>query len=395
MINQMRDVYIVSAARTAIGRFGGGLLPFRSSALGAAVIKDVVEKAKIDPNHIDEIILGNVYQAGAKGNPARQAAMMAGLPEEIPAMTINKQCGSGLRSISLGYQQILAGEADLIVAGGTESMSNVPHLLMDARWGRKLGAPATEDSLLYDGLHCAIEGYHMGQTGENLADRYQISREEQDQFALQSQEKALRAIQEGIFKAEIVPMSRTTSKGTVTIDTDEHPRATTLENLSKLPPAFKKGGSVTAGNASGINDGAAAVVIVSQDFMEKHDLTPLARIRSVASAGVDPSIMGIGPVPATKKALQKAGIQLDQLDLVELNEAFAAQALAVIKELKLNPEIVNVNGGAVALGHPVGCSGARIVVSLLHELIRTRKTLGLATLCIGGGQGTAMVIERV
>lgn len=391
----MCDVYIVSAARTAIGRFGGGLLPFSSSELGATVFKKVVEQAKINPRLIDEVILGNVYQAGAKGNPARQAAIQAGLPVEIPAMTINKQCGSGLRAISLGYQQILAGEADVILAGGSESMSNVPHLLMDARWGKKVGAPATEDSLLYDGLVCALEGYHMGQTAENLADRYHISREEQDQFALESQQKALRAIQEGKFKEEIVPVSVQTSKGAITIDTDEHPRETTLEKLLQLPAAFKKGGTVTAGNASGINDGAAAVVLVSQNVLDQYGLTPLAKIRSVASAAVPPSVMGIGPVPATQKALQKVGILLDQIDLVELNEAFAAQALAVINELQLNPEIVNVNGGAIALGHPVGCSGARIVVSLLHELIRTGKTTGLATLCIGGGQGTAMVIERV
>jgi acetyl-CoA C-acetyltransferase len=392
----MRDVYIVGAARTAIGRFGGSLQPLTSSALGEVVIREAVQRAKVDPNQIDEVILGNVYQAGGKGNPARQAAIRAGIPVEIPAMTINKQCGSGMRSIALGYQQILSGEADIIVAGGAESMSNVPHLLLDARWGKKVGALSAEDSLLYDGLICAIEGYHMGVTAENLAEKYRISREDQDRFALESQNKALQAIEEGRFETEIVPVSLNTAKGTYLFRTDEHPRETTFEKLQGLSPVFKtENGTVTAGNASGINDGAAAVVLVSENVLKEQGLTPLARIRSVASAGVAPSEMGIGPVPASRKALSKADLRLDDIDLVELNEAFAAQALAVIKELDMDPTKVNVNGGAIALGHPVGCSGARIVVTLLYEMMRTGKKTGLATLCIGGGQGTAMVVELV
>jgi acetyl-CoA C-acetyltransferase len=392
----MRDVYIVGAARTAIGRFGGSLQPLHSSALGGVVIREAVHRAKVDGTCIDEVILGNVYQAGGKANPARQTAMLAGLPVEIPAMTINKQCGSGMRAISLGYQQILAGEADVIVSGGTESMSNVPHLLLDVRWGKKTGALSAVDGLFYDGLICAIEGYHMGVTAENLAEKYRISREEQDRFAVESQNKALRAIREGRFEEEIVPVPLTTKQGTYLFRTDEHPRETTLEKLLELPPVFKpEKGTVTAGNASGINDGAAAVVLASEETVKEQGLTPLARIRAVASAAVPPSEMGIGPVPAARKALSKADLRLADIDLVELNEAFAAQALAVIKELDLDPAKVNVNGGAIALGHPVGCSGARIVVTLLHEMRRTGKKTGLATLCIGGGQGTALVLESV
>jgi acetyl-CoA C-acetyltransferase len=392
----MRDVYIVSAARTPIGRFGGSLQPLTSSELGAIAFEAAVQRAGIDTGQIDEAIIGNVFQAGGKGNPARQAAIKAGLPETVPAMTVNKQCASGMRAISLAYQQILAGEAEAILAGGTESMSNVPHLVLDGRWGKKMGALTTVDGLLYDGLHCALEGYHMGVTAENLVAQYGISREEQDAFALESQRKARRAIDEGRFTKEIVPVQIKTKKGIQVVDTDEHPQDTSLELLGKLRPAFvKENGSVTAGNASGLNDGAAAVLVVSEDKVKEWGLTPLAKIRAVASAAVPPSIMGIGPVPSTKKALEKAGLSIDDVDLIELNEAFAAQALAVMRDLDIPEEKLNVNGGAIALGHPVGCSGARIVVTLIHELIRQNKSIGLATLCVGGGQGTSLIIERV
>lgn len=392
----VKDVFIVSAVRTAIGRFGGSLLPYSSSQLGGFVIKAAVTQAGIDPAKVDEVIIGNVFQAGGKGNPARQAALLAQLPVEVPAMTINKQCASGMRSLSLAYQQIASGESDMIVAGGTESMSNVPHLLLDARWGKKLGGLQAVDGMLHDGLHCAIEGYHMGMTAENLAKQYAITREEQDQFALESQQKALQAIQEGLFEREIIPVPIRTKKGADEFKVDEHPQVTDLERLERLKPAFlPDGGTVTAGNSSGLNDGAAALVLVSEEKLNEWGLKPLARIRSAASAAVHPSIMGIGPVPATQKALAKAGLGIDQIDLIELNEAFAAQAIAVIKDLELDPARVNVNGGAIALGHPVGCSGARVVVTLVHELIRRQKSLGLATLCIGGGQGTALIVERV
>jgi acetyl-CoA C-acetyltransferase len=392
----MRDVYIVSAARTPIGRFGGSLQPLTSSELGAIAFEAAVQRAGIDTGQIDEAIIGNVFQAGGKGNPARQAAIKAGLPETVPAMTVNKQCASGMRAISLAYQQILAGEAEAILAGGTESMSNVPHLVLDGRWGKKMGALMTVDGLLYDGLHCALEGYHMGVTAENLVAQYGISREEQDAFALESQRKTRRAIDEGRFTKEIVPVQIKTKKGIQVVDTDEHPQDTSLELLGKLRPAFvKENGSVTAGNASGLNDGAAAVLVVSEDKVKEWGLTPLAKIRAVASAAVPPSIMGIGPVPSTKKALEKAGLSIGDVDLIELNEAFAAQALAVMRDLDIPEEKLNVNGGAIALGHPVGCSGARIVVTLIHELIRQNKSIGLATLCVGGGQGTSLIIERV
>lgn len=388
----MEEVYIVSAARTPIGKFGGMLRHLKSSELAAIAVEAVIERSSIVVEQFDEVIIGNVFQAGGKGNPARQAAIKAGLPVTVPAMTINKQCASGMRSIGLGYQQILAGEADIIVAGGTESMSNVPHLVLDARWGKKLGSLSTVDSLIYDGLECAMEGYHMGITAENLVELYGISREEQDRFTLASQQKARQAMEKGYFDKEIVPVN---GKGIHELRTDEHPQETSLEKLQKLNPVFKKNGTVTAGNASGLNDGAAAVVLVSGKKVKELGLEPLARIRSVASAGVDPSVMGIGPVPSTKKALEKVGMSIHDIDLFELNEAFAVQTLAVMHELGISEEKVNVNGGAIALGHPVGCSGARIVVTLLHELIRQQKQFGLASLCIGGGQGSTMIIERV
>ncbi|QUG40201.1 acetyl-CoA C-acetyltransferase [Psychrobacillus sp. INOP01] len=387
----MEKVYIVSALRTAVGRFGGSLKQFSSAELCAEVIKATVKDLKVSLEKIDEVIIGNVYQAGGKANPARQAALMGGIPNSVPAMTINKQCASGMRSVSLAYQQIKAGEANLIVAGGTESMSNVPYISKDSRWGKKLGAIQLEDSILHDGLICSKENYHMGVTAENVAEQYNISRKEQDIFALNSQVKAAEAIQNGVFEKEIVPIE--TIKEVFL--TDEHPRATSLEALEKLPAAFKENGSVSAGSASGLNDGASVLLIASESMVKEYNLTPLAEIISVASAGVDPSVMGIGPVPATKLALKKANLRLEDIDLIELNEAFASQALAVIKELNLNEEIVNVNGGAIALGHPVGSSGSRIIVSLVHELIRRNKEYGLATLCIGGGQGATVIVRKV
>lgn len=386
----MEKVYIVSALRTAVGRFGGSLKQFSSAELCAEVIKATVKDLKVSLEKIDEVIIGNVYQAGGKANPARQAALMGGIPNSVPAMTINKQCASGMRSVSLAYQQIKAGEANLIVAGGTESMSNVPYISKDSRWGKKLGAIQLEDSILHDGLICSIENYHMGVTAENVAEQYNISRKEQDIFALNSQVKAAAAIQNGVFEKEIVPIE--TIKEVFL--TDEHPRATSLEALEKLPAAFKEKGSVSAGSASGLNDGASVLLIASESMVKEYNLTPLAEIISVASAGVDPSVMGIGPVPATKLALKKANLRLEDIDLIELNEAFASQALAVIKELNLNEEIVNVNGGAIAFGHPVGSSGSRIIVSLVHELIRRNKEYGLATLCIGGGQGATVIVRK-
>lgn len=391
----MEEAYLVSAVRTPIGRFGGALKCFTSSQLGAIVVEEAVRRANIDVNAIDEVLLGNVFQAGGKGNPARQAAIQAGIPVNIPAMTVNKQCASGLRAITLGFQQIRANEADVIVAGGTESMSNVPYLLMEARWGKKLGNFQAVDGMLFDGLHCAMEGYHMGVTAENLAERYGFTREEQDRYALESQRKAIQAIASGIFEQEIVPVDVLQKGSHLQVKRDENPRESTLDQLSALSAAFKQGGTVTAGNASALNDGAAAVVIVSGSKVKEWRLQPLARIRSVASAGVEPSIMGIGPVPATLKALAKAGMNVEDIDLIELNEAFAVQSLAVIRDLQLDMAKVNVNGGAISLGHPVGCSGARIVVTLLHELIRRDLTTGLATLCVGGGQGTSIIIERV
>jgi len=391
----MEEVYIVSAARTPIGKFGGMLRNLNSSELGATAFKAAVERSGIAYDQFDEVIIGNVFQAGGKGNPARQTGIKAGLPVSVPAMTINKQCASGMRSITLGYQQILAGEADVIVAGGTESMSNVPHLVLDGRWGKKMGPLSTVDSLFYDGFDCALEGYHMGVTAENLVEKFKISREEQDVFALSSQQKAQYAMEKGYFEKEIVPVNIQTKQGDQEFRIDEQPRETSLGKLQKLNPVFKKNGTVTAGNSSGLNDGAAAVVLVSEKKIKEWDLEPLARIRAVASAGVHPSIMGIGPVPSTQKALKKAGLSIHDMDLFELNEAFAVQTLAVIRELEINEEKVNVNGGAIALGHPVGCSGARIVVTLLYELIRQQKQFGLASLCVGGGQGTTMIIERV
>lgn len=393
----MKEVVIVSAVRTAIGSYNGSLAEISAVELGALVIQEAIKRANIDLIEVDEVIMGNVLQAGLGQNPARQAALKAGLPVEIPALSINKVCGSGLEAVNLAARAILAGDADVVVAGGMESMSNAPYLLEKARRGYRMGHSELIDSMIRDGLWCATNDYHMGITAENIAQAYDITREMQDELAAQSQDKAVKAIEEGRFKEEIVPVIIPQRKGNpIIFDTDEHPkRGTTIEKLAVLRTAFQKDGSVTAGNASGLNDGAAAFVVMSLDKAKELGLTPLARIRSFASAGVDPSLMGIGPVPASTKALAKAGLTVDDLDLIEANEAFAAQFLAVGKELGFAKEKVNINGGAIALGHPVGASGARILVTLLHAMKQRDAKVGLATLCIGGGQGVATIIERL
>ncbi|KRE05665.1 MULTISPECIES: acetyl-CoA C-acetyltransferase [Priestia] len=390
------EVVIVSAVRTAIGSFGGSLQNVSATTLGGTVIKEALNKAGVSANEVDEVIMGNVLQAGLGQNPARQATLAAGLPETVSALTINKVCGSGLKAVHLATQAILAGDADVIVAGGMENMSQAPYLLKNARNGFKMGDQKVVDSMIQDGLWCAFNDYHMGVTAENLCDKYEITRDEQDAFAASSQQKAEAAIQSGRFTDEIVPVEVPGRKGQVTIfEQDEFPRAgTTAESLGKLRPAFKKDGSVTAGNASGINDGAAAVVVMSRKKADELGLTPLVSIKANATAGVDPSIMGIGPVSAVKKALEKAAVSLEDVQLVEANEAFAAQSIAVDRELQFNHDILNVNGGAIALGHPIGASGTRVLVSLIHEMQKRDAKLGLATLCIGGGQGVATIVER-
>ncbi len=391
----MREVVIVSAVRTAIGSFMGTLSNTPATELGAHVIREALKRAKVENHLVDEVIMGNVLQAGLGQGPARQAALQAGIPEEIPSTTINKLCGSGLKAVHLAVQAIQTEEADIVVAGGMENMSLAPYLLPKARTGYRMGDGKLIDSMIQDGLQCAINDYHMGITAENIAEQYQLTREEQDEFAAWSQQKTEAVMQEGKFQEEIVPLEIPQRKGDpVVFAADEFPRAgVTAEKLAKLRPAFKKDGTVTAGNASGINDGAAALVLMSREKAEELGIKPMATIRGNGTAGVDPKIMGIGPVPATKKALAKAGISLDEIDLVEANEAFAAQSLAVGKELNIPQEKLNVNGGAIALGHPIGASGARILVTLLHELKRRDARYGLATLCIGGGMGIATVVE--
>ncbi len=390
----MKEAVIVGAIRTAVGTFGGSLKNVGAADLGALAIKAALEKSGIKPEQVDEVSMGCVLQGGLGQNVARQAALKAGLPVETPCITVNKVCGSGLKTITQAASAIAAGEADIIVAGGTENMSAAPYVLDGARWGMRMGDAKAVDMMIKDGLWCAFNDSHMGITAENLAERYGITREMQDQFALESQEKAHAAIESGRFKEEIVPVSIPQKKGEpLVFEVDEHPRKTTLEALGKLRPAFKKDGTVTAGNASGINDSAAAVVVMSREKADELAIKPMAAIRSYASAGVDPSFMGTGPIPATKKALEKAGWSINDLDLIEANEAFAAQALTVMKELEPEPEIVNVNGGAIALGHPIGASGTRIFVTLLYEMQKRGAKKGLATLCIGGGQGIACIVE--
>ncbi len=391
----MKEVVIVSAVRTAIGTFGGALKDVSAIDLGATVVKEAIAQAKISPDMVEEVIFGNVLQAGLGQNVARQVSIKAGIPQEVSSYTINKVCGSGLKTVALAAQAIACGDAEIVVAGGTENMSLSAYVMPSARWGARMGNASIIDTMVHDGLTDAFSGVHMGITAENIVTEYGFTREEQDAFALESQRRAVQAMADGKFKDEIVPVIISTRKGDVTVDTDEYPKAnTTTESLAKLRPAFKKDGSVTAGNASGINDGAAALVLMSKEKALSLGLTPLAVIKSYASAGVDPQIMGTGPIPSTRKALEKAGLTVKDLGLVEANEAFAAQALSVVKSLELDPSIVNVNGGAIALGHPIGASGARIFVTLLHEMKRRDVKYGLATLCIGGGQGISLIVGR-
>jgi acetyl-CoA C-acetyltransferase len=392
----MEEVVIVSAVRTPIGSFGGSLKEIPAHRLGSIAISEAVKRAQISPSDVEEVIMGNVLQAGQGQNPARQAAMGAGIPQETPAFTVNKVCASGLKAVILGAQAIALGDARVVVAGGMENMSMTPYAVPKARWGERMGNDQFLDLMIHDGLWEIFHGYHMGVTAENVAKKYNISREEQDRFGLASQEKARAAIKEGRFKEEIVPVEIPQKKGAPLIfETDEHPRETSMEKLAALKPAFIPDGTVTAGNASGINDSAAALLLMSGREARARGLRGLARIRSYGSAGVDPAYMGTGPIPATRKALEKAGLGVKDLDLVELNEAFASQSLACIKELGLDTQKVNPNGGAIALGHPIGASGARILVTLLYEMKRRSAGLGLATLCIGGGQGCALVVEAV
>ena len=390
----MNDVVIAAAARTPVGAFNGGLSSVPAHYLGQVAIEEVLRRAAVAPDEVDEVAMGQILAAGAGQNPARQAAINAGIPVERTAYGVNQLCGSGLRTVALGYQAISVGDSDVVVAGGHESMSQAPHCV-HLRNGTKMGTTEFVDTMLRDGLFDAFNGYHMGNTAENVAERWQITRDQQDAFAAASQSKAERAQKAGTFAEEIVPVTIRTRRGETVVDTDEHPKhGTTVERLAKLRPAFAKDGTVTAGNASGINDGAAAVVLMTRENAEKRGVAPLARIVSWATVGVDPAIMGSGPIPASRRALEKAGWSPDDLDLVEANEAFAAQACAVNKDLGWDTGKVNVNGGAIALGHPVGASGARVLTTLLYEMRRRDAKKGLATLCIGGGMGIAMCVER-
>lgn len=390
----MTEVVITGAARTPVGTFNGGLSTVPASYLGAVAIKEALSRSGVEPGDVDEAILGQVLIAAQGQNPARQAAVEAGIPVEKTAYQINQLCGSGLRTVALGSQAIKAGDSSIVVAGGQESMSQAPHAAY-LRSGQKMGDLNFIDTMIRDGLWCAFNGYHMGNTAENVARQWQLTREQQDEFAARSQQKAEQAQKSGRLTGEIAPVTIKSRKGDIVVDADEYPKhGTTAETLAKLRPAFEKDGTVTAGNASGINDGAAAVVMMSAAEADKRGLAPLARIVSWATAGVDPAVMGTGPIPSSRMALQKAGWTVDDLDLVEANEAFAAQALAVNKDLGWDPDIVNVNGGAIALGHPIGASGARVLVTLLHEMQKRDAKKALATLCIGGGMGIAMCLQR-
>lgn len=392
----MTEVVIVAAVRTPIGSFGGSLKDISTVDLGSLVIKNAIERAGLEPEQVDEVIMGNVLGAGLGQNVARQMSIHAGVPVTVPAFTINKVCGSGLKSVQLAVQAVLCGDAEVVVAGGAENMSQAPYILPNQRWGSRMGNATVVDTMLRDGLTDGFEDYHMGITAENVAEQYGITREDQDSFALQSQKRAVAAVESGRFKEEIIPVEIPQRRGEpLVFDTDEFPRKdVSLEGLSKLRPAFQKDGSVTAGNSSGINDGAAAVVVMSAEKAKELGVPVLATIKSYASAGLDPKVMGCGPIYASRKALEKAGLTVADLDLVESNEAFAAQACAVAKELNLDLEKVNVNGGAISLGHPIGASGCRILVTLLHEMQKRDAKRGLATLCIGGGMGTALIVER-
>jgi len=390
----MNEVVIAGAVRTAIGTFAGSFAEVSAIELGAVAIREALNRAGVGPEQVDEVLMGNVLSAGLGMNPARQSALAAGIPDSVPATSVNKVCGSGLKTIALAAQAIMLGDAEVVIAGGMEGMSSAPYLLPKARYGYRMGHGEVIDHMIKDGLWCALSDCHMGSTAENVALEREISRFDQDEFSARSHQKAAAAWEQGIFAEEVVPVEVKQRKGTVVVDRDEHIRPdTTVEVLSKLRPAFASDGSVTAGNASGINDGAAAVVVMSRNKAEELGVQPMASIRSYATAGVPPRIMGIGPVPATQKALARAGLSLQEIDLIEANEAFAAQSLAVGRELGWDWERVNVNGGAIALGHPIGASGCRILVTLLHEMKRRQAKRGLATLCIGGGQGIAMIVE--
>ena len=391
----MTDIVITSAKRTPIGKFLGSLSNFSASELGKFAIDSVIEECKLDKNSIDEVIMGQVLTGGAGQNPARQASMLAGIPKEKSALTVNQVCGSGLRAVSLAAQSILTNQSNIVVAGGQESMSNAHHTI-NLRNGLKMGDGNIKDSMIVDGLWCAMNDYHMGTTAENIAEKYNVSKDDQDQFATESQNKTENAQKKNHFNNEIIPIEIKSKKETIEFNSDEFPRhGTTFDKINSLKPVFKKEGTVSAGNASGLNDGSAAVILMKESKANELNLKPLARIVSWATVGVDPTIMGIGPVPAVKKALEVASWTLDDLDVIEANEAFAAQSLAVSKELNWDLSKVNVNGGAIALGHPIGASGTRVLVTLIHELVRSNKNKGIATLCIGGGQGIAMCIERI
>jgi acetyl-CoA C-acetyltransferase len=391
----LNSVFILSAIRTPIGKFGGSLVPFNAADLGTIAAKAALERARVQPQQVEETIFGNARQAGGGPNPARQISIRSGVPQEVPAYTVNKACASGIKSIALGYQEIAVGNLDCVLAGGTESMSRLPYYLDGARWGYRLGNQELVDGMYRDGFFCPMAKMLMGETAELLADQYKIPREEQDQFALTSQQRAAAAQSGGRFDAEIVPVTIESKKGSTIFSRDEHlfPEAT-LEKMAKLPPVFSKSGTITAGNSSGITDAAAAVVLASEKFVTQNNLKHLARILAVTSAGVDPRLMGIGPVPAVRKLEQKHALKLSDFDLVELNEAFAAQVLACDRELHFDRNKLNVNGGAIALGHPIGCTGTRITVTLLHEMLRRQARRGLATLCVSGGMGMALAIEN-
>lgn len=392
----MSSVYILSGVRTPIGKFGGALAGLTAADLGVIAAQAAMERAGIEPAQVEEVIFGNARQAGGGPNPARQVGVRSGVPQEVPAYTINKACASGIKTIALGFNEIANGNLECVLAGGTESMSRVPYLLDQGRWGYRMGNQELVDGMYRDGFFCPLAKMIMGETAEILAEQYKISREEQDAFALRSQQRAERAIKGGRFKDEIIPVKLQSKKGETIFDTDEHPfLGATPEKLAKLAPVFSKTGGITAGNSSGITDGAAAVVLASENFVKRHNLKPLARILAVTSAGVDPKVMGIGPVPALRKMEEKHRLRVGDFSLIELNEAFAAQVIACDRELHMDPEKLNVNGGSIALGHPIGCTGTRITVTLLHELLKRNAKRGLATLCVSGGMGMALAIENV
>ena len=392
----MQGVYILSGVRTPIGKFGGALASLTAADMGVVAAKEAMERARIEPSQVDETIFGNARQAGGGPNVARQISVRSGVPQEVPAFTVNQACASGMKSMALAYQAILLGDANCILAGGTESMSRVPYYLEKARWGYRLGNQELVDGMYRDGFFCPLAEMVMGETAEVLAEQYKITREEQDEYALQSQTRAARAIAAGRFDAEIVPVTIEGKKGATTFARDEHPFAdASMEKLGKLAPVFSETGTITAGNSSGITDGAAAVVVAGENFVKRNNLKPLARIAAVSSAGVDPRTMGIGPVPALRKLEEKYSLRLHEFGLIELNEAFAAQVLACDRSLNLNRERLNVNGGAIALGHPIGCTGTRITVTLLHEMLKRNSKRGVATLCVSGGMGMALALENV